>query len=194
MNIDKIKKLEDLNKELSKLQQQRNRNFEKAKVNFFENNIQEFKDFFIKQGFAVTESSKVDREGYNNKVISAIYNNFKIDVAIPPIDISYMGAYSVWELNVYKDDVKYSLMVNELGHKPSIRTSFTSSINKTLTEDEKMENEIIETKETITMLKEELESNEKTDFGFTLVKEEKERKFCDTQFKSMNDLLKTLFN
>lgn len=193
MNIDKIKELEDFKKELSKLQQQRNRNFEKAKANFFENNIQEFKDFFIKQGFDVKESSKVDRDGYNNKVIIAIYNNFKIDLAIPPIDISYMGAYSVWELNVYKDNVKYSLMINELGNKPSIRTSFTSAKNKALTEDEKMENEIIETKETITMMKKELELNEKTTFGFNLVKEEKERKFCDTQFKSMSDLLKNLF-
>ncbi|HDK7179736.1 TPA: hypothetical protein PTV74_002085 [Clostridium botulinum] len=194
MNIDKIKELEDLKKELSKLKELRYRNFEKAKVDFFENNIQEFKDFFIKQGFDVTESSKIDREGYNNKVIIAIYNNLKIDLAIPPIDISYINAWSIWELNIYKDNVKYYLKVNELGHKPSIRTNVTSYKNKTLTEDEKMENEIIETKEKITMVKEELELNEKINFGFTLVKKGEQGKFDDIQFKSMSNLLKNLLN
>lgn len=198
MNLVKIKELEDFKKELSGLQRQINSNFERSKAEFFKNGIEEFKDFFIKQGFDIKEDNIIDSNGHKNKVIIANYNNFKVDIAIPPIDISYMGAISTWELNVSKNKTKYLLIINDFEDKNYAKSS-TIIHARELTEDEKIEKEIEETKERIIELKKELESDEKIILGFTLVKEENKKTGKSYQeysikFTSMINLLNHLFS
>lgn len=182
MNLGKIKELGDLENELSSLGKIYRDKFENKKIKAINHVHDGFKEFFKKNNFNITET---DRE------IEAVYGHTKIMITKANYKDSYMGAYSVWQLNCSVDKSKYRILLNELNHYPTIKSSI--SYPRELTEEEKQDKEIKEAKENLENMKKRLGEIDTVKWGYGLIKEDEDKNRKYPQFESIGELLNSIF-
>lgn len=193
MNLNKVKELEDLKEELSSLYSKRNKRFEESKKSFLSQSKEEFKSFFVNKGFEIETSTKTDNDGTKNEVIKANYKGFRVEIAVPPSEVSYMGVSSVMVLNVSQGQKEYRLWVNEVGEEPGIKFTVTSSIDKReLAEGEKIDTQIKEVRNNIENVKNIIGAS---DPKFNIQIRINENQMLDhNKFESLYNLLEYMFN
>lgn len=183
MNLEKIKELEDIRKESSKLGEQYSNLFKQKKNRYVINAHDDFKTFFKEKGFNIRE---------NDYEIEAMYGQAKIKMKKANLEENYIGAYSVWEIECFIDKSKYRVLLNKLNHYPTIKTSI--STYKKLTEEEKLNKEIQEAKENLENTKKRISEFDAVKFGYGVICEGdriSDNKY--PQFESMEELLGSIF-
>ncbi|MBN1045462.1 hypothetical protein DVW08_08835 [Clostridium botulinum] len=183
MNLGKIKELEDAKKEAQEYGSIYNSLFKKKKHNYIVNAYNDFKVFFKEKGFTIQE---------NDYELEAIYGESKIRITIPNEEDCYIGAYSVWKLQCSIDKSKYRILLNELHHYPTIRTSI--GVSSTLSEEEKINRELNKIKEKIQETKNNIDKFDDVKFGYGLINENEQNTNSKyPQFESMKELLENIF-
>lgn len=103
-----------------------------------------------------------------------------------------MGCYAVWHMECTTNKAKYRIPLNTLGRYPHMSVSYGSS--KELSEDEKLDKEIEQTKESIVKKKKDIEEFDTVKLGYGLINEDdKSSNDRYPQFESMKELLESIF-
>jgi len=188
MNLEKLKTLEDLKilqAQLSKdittsIRAEKSRALNKAKA--------DFSSFFIPKGFQIID---------HGTGLTANYGQQNVTISIPPVETSFLGAYSVIDLiltgRVRKN---YTIVLNELGSKSGISSRVRLLPNN---EEERLDLEIEDAKEEVEDLKKRKDNISRFKLGFRVFdKDEAQRnpyvKTADTkQFSDISELLASIF-
>lgn len=183
MNLGKIKELEDLKKDFQKYSSEYNNLSNKRRRNYIVAVYKDFIDFFKAQGFTISDGSKE---------IEAVYGSTKIKIDKYNEDEWYMGCYAVWHIECMTNKSKYRILLNKLGKYPTVNVTYGSS--KILSEDEKLDKEIEQIKESIAKTKKDIEEFDSVKLGYGLINED-DKSLNDKypQFETMKELLESIF-
>lgn len=178
MNIEKIKKLEDLRSENSKLLGEYNKLFKARKSEYLENALSEFKSYFEEKSFNLTISGRS---------IEAKYNTFIVQIIVPDEEEDYFGFISIIDLIINKK--KYKICINKKG---SENVNVTSSLVPS-DKEEKLDYEIGKLEKLIPKTKEKIEKFNETKWVYGLY-EDKQQGFREAvYYDSMTELLESTF-
>lgn len=184
MNLQKIKELEELKKELQRYGSEYEGLSNKRRHDYIIAAYNDFVDFFKEQGFSISDKSEEIEASYGSTII-------KIDKYNE--EEWYIGCYAVWHMKCTANNSKYRILLNRLGKYPTLSTTYRSS--KTLSEDEKIDKEIEQIKEYIVKKQKEIEEFNTVKLGYGLINEDdKSSNDKYPQFESMKELLESIFN
>lgn len=184
MNLEKIKELETLKKELQKYGSQYGALSDQKRHDYIVKTEKDFIVFFKEKGFAVNETTTELQASYGGTRITIDKYNEKE---------WYAGCYAVWVMNCSFNKSKYRILLNGAGSNSGINVTFSS--NKALTEDEKMDKDIKDTAEKIEKIKNDIENFYDFKFVYTLRNEsEKSTNNKSQEFEEMKHLLESLFS
>lgn len=185
MNLQKLKELENLREELRKYSSEYEKLFNEKIHNYIINVYDDFISFFKEQGFKINDGSRE---------LEAFYGNTKIKIdKYNEEGEGYIGYYAVWHMTCSISNSKYRIVLNKLGKYPHISVSYGAS--KELSEDEKLDKNIKDTKEAIIKKKKDIEEFDTVKLGYGLIDENnKNSNHQYPQFESMKELLESIFN
>jgi hypothetical protein len=185
MNLSLLKELEDAKAELSKANKQLSDLITKRTKIYLENAVKDFKSFFTEKGFQIQDNSFMDE-------CVATYGNLQVVISIPKPEDSFIGAYSRIDMKIkgYTQKVQeYLILINELGHYPSISAKFTTAPK---TEEERIRRQIEDIKEKLVETNERLADFDETKWGYGFCSEEdKSEKY--PQYETFKQLLEVQF-
>lgn len=185
MNLQKIKELESLKEELKKYGSEYEKLSDVKRHNYIIKVYDDFISFFKEQGFKINDGPKE---------LEASYGNTKIKIDKYNEEEWYMGCYAVWHMTCSTNKSKYRILLNTLGRYPHMSMSF-GSISNELSEDEKLDKKIEDTKESIIKKKTDIEEFDTVKLGYGLIDENNNNSNNQyPQFESMKELLESIFN
>ena len=186
MNLQKIKELESLKEELKKYGSEYEKLSDERTHNYIINVYDDFISFFKEQGFKINNGAKEIEASYGNTKISIDKYNEEGE--------GYIGFYAVWHMTCSANNSKYRIVLNTLGRYPHMNISF-GGISNELSEDEKLDKKIEDTKESIIKKKTAIEEFDTVTLGYGLIDENNNNSNNQyPQFESMKELLESIFN
>lgn len=184
MNLQKIKELENLREELRKYGSQYEKLSNERRHNYIISVYDDFVSFFKEQGFKINDGPRE---------LEASYGSTKVKIDKYNEEEWYMGCYAVWHMTCSTNKVKYRIVLNTLGKYSHMSMSYSNS--KKLSEDEKLDKNIEDTKEAIIKKKKAIEEFDTVKLGYGLIDENnKNSNHQYPQFESMKELLESIFN
>lgn len=186
MNLDNMLELDKLKQKHSEISQQIIDVIMAKKRACLESVRKDFNDYFESKGFKINSSINL------NNSMRAQHGNINVTLQLPKADENYIGAYSVFELSIDGPIKKsYNIVVNELGHYPSI--SSTISTVKQLSEDEKILMEIEKEKKSIDEALKTLPQKQNMKLGFGRKIKDEKKIAGYPQFETFYALLEDTF-
>lgn len=185
MNLQKIKELESLKEELKKYGSEYEKLSDVKRHNYIIKVYDDFISFFKEQGFKINDGPRE---------LEASYGSTKIKIDKYNEEEWYMGCYAVWHMTCSTNKSKYRIVLNTLGRYPHMNISF-GGISNELSEDEKLDKKIEDTKESIIKKKTAIEEFDTVKLGYGLIDENNNNSNNQyPQFESMKELLESIFN
>jgi len=189
MNIEIIKRLENLKSEQAQLSEVFIDQMIEKKRFLLENIKDGFEVYFTNKGFVINH--------YSNNV-SANYGNLKIDMTIPTPKEVFIGAFSVIKMIITGNQKKtFKIILNEKGSRPSISITENTLPNN---EDARFEFEIKNIEEQIIKLKKRTAEINNINIKLRIYDDEEAKKnpilkTLDSQeFDDIKELLDSIFN
>ncbi|GEM_PF-4462723 len=188
MNIEKIKKLEDLKSEKNQISELISKKVIEQKRYILEKIKEDFETYFSNKSFNIN---------HHPNGATANYGSLNITISLPKPEDAFFGAYSVIELLVTGNQRKtFKIIVNEKGTRPGMKSTVRILPND---EDARLDLEINDITEQIQELLNRKNEIDKIDFGYRVqdadeVKRNPYLKTADTkQFDNMKELLDSIF-
>lgn len=184
MNLEKMKRLEDLKARAQELGKKTRSQFLDRRRAAIDGAKQSFSQFFKAKGFTVQDS------GAN---VSATYGGMTIRLDYPSPEQDYIGIVSRLDLNISGSKTgTYMIPINKQGQFPSISVRHMAPTKQANSEDEILDRQITEEEDKITRAEELLNSPQEP-LVYGLKKEGTSPTDTYPQFESFNDLLSEIF-
>lgn len=186
MNIDKIKELGQLEKELNELNEKFKRALYKKKSEYLDKAAKDFEIYFKSKDFDVRRL----REG----TIEASYGNVKVCLNMHDVANNYIGAYLIFDFKVQVlEKREYKITLNRIGNYPRVESSVRIESSRPKTEEEKLIEKIEITKKLIDEIKNRLQNIDTEEWGYRLESKDGRNYKNSKQYKSIKELLEDYF-
>jgi hypothetical protein len=182
MNLELIKQLEDLKRELDTKSSELSSLARARKEKFLTDAAREFTEFFTSKGF------KVERFRDPLRYL-ATYGGTSIEITIPSPDENFLMAHSRIDMRA-PGGIEHMILINPLGSYPGWRTKVRMAPKS---EEEKLRMDIEDTKELLEEVKTQIDTFETTRWGYGLTDEANKTRRDYPQFPTFTELLQHVF-